>query len=276
MPVQDLAYLDGQVGQVAAVQAHAVSAGIVVVDAALLEGADGVEDAAFKGIVSVDQQDEVLSPMGTDVVQEGLVLAFDGTAVGGDEAMGHGAGGGHAVHDPRKDVGGAGTAGDDGGFGAVSGGPGTMGAAGTELAYRPLRGPADPGSLGGHGHLVVHDAQHGRFQNLRFDKRGFHRNDGLVGEDDFAFAHGIEIPRKLHAGEVFPEFAVGFARQELLIEALRLGAQSRYHFDDFLRAADHRPVVVFRSFAVKEVEDGGLSCPSGLVKRLSHGVLVLV
>ena len=194
----------------------------------------------------------------------------------GVEDLGPDAGGGHAVHHSRKDVGGAGTAGDDGGFGTLSGGPGTMGAAGTELAYRPLRGPADPGSLGGHGHLVVHDAQHGRFQDLCFDERGFYRNDGLVGEDDFAFAHGIEISREFHAGQIGPEFAVGFARQEFLIETFRLGAQTGDHLDDLFRAADNRPVVVFRGFAVKEVEDGRLLCPSRFVKRLSHRILVLV
>ena len=214
--------------------------------------------------------------MGADVIQEGPVFAFDGTAVGGNETVGHGAGGGHAVHNAREDVGGAGAARNDGSLGAVGGRPGPVGTAGTELAYRPLRGPADAGGLGGHGHLVVHDAQHGRFQDLCFDERGFYRNDGLVGEDDFAFAHGIEISREFHAGQIGPEFAVGFARQEFLIETFRLGAQTGDHLDDLFRAADNRPVVVLRGFAVKEVEDGRLLCPSRFVKRLSHCILVLV
>ena len=45
--VKDPADFDGEVGEVAAVEAHAVAVGIFIVNAALLEGTDGVEDSAF-------------------------------------------------------------------------------------------------------------------------------------------------------------------------------------------------------------------------------------
>ena len=87
--VQDLPHFDGQVGQVAAVQADAVAARIVVVDPVLPEGPDGVEDAAFEGVVGVDQENQILAHVRLDVVPERMVLALDRASVGGDETVGH-------------------------------------------------------------------------------------------------------------------------------------------------------------------------------------------
>ena len=95
--VKDSADFDGEVGEVAAVETHTVAVGIFIVNAALLEGTDGVEDSAFEGVVGVDEEDEVFSLVGANVVHEGFVLAFDRAAVGGDEAVGHRAGGRDSV-----------------------------------------------------------------------------------------------------------------------------------------------------------------------------------
>ena len=127
--VKDSADFDGEVGEVAAVEAHAVAVGIFIIDAALLEGTDGVEDSAFEGVVGVDEEDEVLAPVGIDVVHEGFVLAFDRASVGGDEAMGHRAGGRDSVQHSGEDVGGAGAACDDRRLGSVGGRPRSVSAA---------------------------------------------------------------------------------------------------------------------------------------------------
>lgn len=144
MIVKDPADFDGEVGEVAAVESHAVAVGIFIVDAAFLEGADGVEDSAFEGVVGVDQEDQVLAMMGVDVVFEGLVLAFDRAAVGGDEAVGHRACGRDSVKDSGEDVGGAGAAGDDGRLGSVGGSPRAVRPSGSEFADRAVGGAADP------------------------------------------------------------------------------------------------------------------------------------
>ena len=52
--VKDSADFDGEVGEVAAVEAHAVTEWIFIVYSALLEGAYRVEDSAFEGVVGVD------------------------------------------------------------------------------------------------------------------------------------------------------------------------------------------------------------------------------
>ena len=97
MVVKDPADFDGEVGEVAAVKAHAVAVGIFIVDAALIEGTYRVKNAAFKGVVGVDEQDKVLASVGVDVVNECFVFAFDRAAVGRDETVGHRAGGRHSV-----------------------------------------------------------------------------------------------------------------------------------------------------------------------------------
>ena len=81
MGVEDFADFLGKVGKVSAVQADAVSVRVGIIDAALLEGTDGVEDTALEGVLSVYQEDQVFSHVGLDVVHEGLMLTFHGTAV---------------------------------------------------------------------------------------------------------------------------------------------------------------------------------------------------
>ncbi len=125
--VKDFTDFDGEVGEVSAVEAHAVAVGIFIVDAAFLEGTDGVEDSAFEGVVGVYEEDEVLAPVGADVVHECFVLAFDSAAVGGDETVGHRAGGRDSVQHSGENVGRAGAARDDGGFGSVDSRPWSVG-----------------------------------------------------------------------------------------------------------------------------------------------------
>ena len=70
-----------KVGEVSAVQPHAVSVWIAVVDPVIPEGPDGIENAAVEGVVGVDQENQVLSPVGVDVVVECPVLSLHGAAV---------------------------------------------------------------------------------------------------------------------------------------------------------------------------------------------------
>ena len=92
MLVQDAPYLLGKVCKVSAVKADAVTGGVGIIDAVFLEGADGVLDAAAEGIIGIYKEYQVLSPVGTDIVTECLVLPFHGAAVGSDETVGHCAG----------------------------------------------------------------------------------------------------------------------------------------------------------------------------------------
>ena len=151
-----------------------------------------------------------------------------------------------------------------------------MGAAGAELRDGFVRGAAHARSLGGHGHLVVHDAQHGRFQHLRLHQRCHNGDDGLVGEDNLPFPHGIDITGKAHGGEVLAKLLILFSRKEFGIKVLLFRAQRSYHFQHFFRAAHHGPVVILRRFAVKKVEDSYLLLLPAVQIGLSHGILVLV
>ena len=127
--VEDPADFLREIGEVTAVEPDAVAVGIAVVDAVLLEGADGVQHAAAEGVIRVDEEDEILTPVRLDIVAESLVLAFYAAAVGGDKAVGHRTGGRNAVERAGNNVGRAGAAGDDGGFCAVYGCPRTVGPA---------------------------------------------------------------------------------------------------------------------------------------------------
>ena len=89
--VQNLAHLDGKVGEVSAVEAYSVPARIAVVDAAFSERTDGIQNSAPESVVSVDEKNKVFSHVGVDVIHECLVFALDGAAVGCDEAMRHSA-----------------------------------------------------------------------------------------------------------------------------------------------------------------------------------------
>ena len=90
--IQDAAHFLREVRQVSAVQTDAVTGGITVVNAVFLEGTDGVLDAAAQGVIRIDQQDDIFSPVCVDVVRKCLMLTFYGAAIGSDEAVRHGAG----------------------------------------------------------------------------------------------------------------------------------------------------------------------------------------
>ena len=77
-------------------------------------------------------------------------------------------------------------------------------------------------------------------------------------------------------GQILAEFAVFFARQELLEERDVFAAQSGNHLHRLARSADHRPVVVVRSLAEEEVEDGNLVLHSVVVEGLAHRILIFV
>ena len=81
MRVEDFPDLGRKVGEVAAVQTYAVSVRIIIVNTVLLERPDGIEYAAPEGVVGVDEENQVLAPVGVDVVAESLVLAFDRASV---------------------------------------------------------------------------------------------------------------------------------------------------------------------------------------------------
>ena len=147
---------------------------------------------------------------------------------------------------------------------------------GTELRHRLVRGAGHAGGFRRDGHLVVQDAQHRGFQDLRFDHGRDDGDDGLRGEGDLAFAHAVHRAGELHGAQILAELLVVVPGEELLIEFLRLGAQLLDHLDDFLRAAHDGPVVVLRSLPVKQVEGGDFLVLSAFQVRLAHRVLVLV
>ncbi len=123
---------------------------------------------------------------------------------------------------------------------------------------------------------MVHYAEEGSLQDLRFDQRGLHRDDRLVRESDLAFAHRIDIACELQRGEVLAEFGIFITGEELLVE-FRFGlAKVPDAFDGFLDAADHSPVVVLRGFPVEHVEDCDDILSAGFVEGFAHRVLVLV
>lgn len=123
---------------------------------------------------------------------------------------------------------------------------------------------------------MVHYAEEGSLQNLRFDQRGLHRDDRLVRERYLAFAHRIDIAGELQRGEVLAEFGIFIARKELLVE-IRFGlAKVLDAFYGFLDAAHDSPVVVLRGFPIEHVEDCDGILPAGFVEGFAHRVLVLV
>jgi len=166
----------------------------------------------------------------------------------------HGPRGWYAVYDAGEDVGGTGAACDYRRLGSIYGSPRSMRPSGTEFTDRMGGGAAYSGCLGGHCHLVVHDAEHRCLQNLGLDERCFHDDYRFVRKGDFAFSHRVDIAGELHAGKVMPELRVLISRKEFLIELLRHGTEVFYHFHHFIGSADYSPVVVFRRFPVKQVE----------------------
>ena len=214
--------------------------------------------------------------MGPDVVAEGVVLTLDAAAVGGDETVGHGACRRHSVLDAREYVRGGGAAGYDGRLGAIYRSPGTVCPPGAEFAYRTVGRPAYPGRLGRDRHLVVHYAEHWGFQDLSLDKGGLHRDYRLVREDYLSLPHDIYVSGEFHLAEIVAELAVLISREELPEELLVRLAEVAHHLYHFLSAADHGPVIVFRSFPVEQVENRLFIFPSRFVEGFSHRVLVLV
>ena len=151
-----------------------------------------------------------------------------------------------------------------------------MGTSGTEFADRTVGRPAHSRSLGGHGHLVVHDAEQRGFEHLGLDKRSLDNHDRLVREGYLTFTHRVHVAGESHQGEVVAEPGIFLARKEFLVESRLLVPQVPDAFDDLLGAAHHCPVVVLRSFAVEKVEDSHGVLSSGLEEGFSHRVLVLV
>ena len=89
MGVEDLPYLLGEVGEVTAVEPDSVARSITVVDTALLERPDGIEHSAFKCVVGIYKEDEVLPPVGVAVIHESTMFPFHGASVRGNETMCH-------------------------------------------------------------------------------------------------------------------------------------------------------------------------------------------
>ena len=81
MGIENLADLDRQVGKVSAVQPHSVAVRIAVVDPAFPECPYRVEHSALESVVGINQENQVLSPVGIDVVVECPVLSLHGAAV---------------------------------------------------------------------------------------------------------------------------------------------------------------------------------------------------
>ena len=256
--VEDFPYFHRQVGEVSAVEPYAISVWVVVVYSVFLKGPYGVKKSAFKGVVGVYQEYEVLAQVGFNVCVESLVLSLNRASERAYETMSHSSGASAAEDVSGKDVRRAGTSGDYGSLGPIDCGPRTVCPSRTEFADRLVRGTAHSGCLGGHCHLVVHYAEHRGFEYLSLDKRSFHYDYRLVRKHYLAFAHSVEITRKTHGAQVFTKFCVFFARQELLEEFRFLSSEALDHLDYLVHAADYSPVVILRGLAVKQVEDSRL------------------
>jgi len=131
-----------------------------------------------------------------------------------------------------------------------------MGPPGTEFTHGLGRAAGNTGCFGGNCHLVVHDAQHGGFQDLGLKQWGNHCYKGLAGECYLSFFHSVHIPGKTHRCEHPAEVCIVFTGKEFSEKRFRLCPKSFNHFQDLIDTAYHSPVVVIGCCTVKHIEYG--------------------
>ena len=198
--VQQLPGLLGQVGDVPGVQADAAF-GDAPGAQDLVEGPDGVGDAAFQGVVGVHQQHGV-GGVDLAVGPEGLILGVEHL----DPGVGHGPGGGDAVELVADGAGRAVDAADIGRPCAHHRAVHPLGPAGAELQNGAALGGADhPVGLGGDEGLVVDRQQGVGLDELGLGGGGADGDQRLPGEDRGALGDRPDVAGELEVPEVVQE-----------------------------------------------------------------------
>ena len=177
--VQDFANLARELDKIAAVQPHAPHR--------LAQRGGGA--CAFQSVIGVDQirrcvTKQILKPL------ERLGLRSKGLHPRMRGRPKHG----NAIAESGLRVAGADAAADVGCTSGENARFRRMRAAGAKIHYRTAAGHLhDPRSFGGHQRLKADGGKQVCFGDLRFHQRRAHRQEGFVGEDGRAFAHGEDV-----------------------------------------------------------------------------------
>ena len=191
--------------------------------------------------------------------------------------MGHSAGSGNSEIPGRHDAGGGPAAADIRRTGAEIGGIITLRTAGAELHDgTTFRRAADAVGLGGDEALVVEGDQQQRLQQLAFDGRALHRDDGLVGEDGYPLLNGPDVAVQLKMGQVIEELLVEHSGGAQIVDVFLGKAEVVHRVHELLQAGHDGVTAVIGDVAEKHIKDSDLVLVALVQVARRHGQLVKI
>ncbi len=185
------------------------------------EDADGVWNAAFHGVVGVDEQ-HALFRIEPGEGAEGVALVVETH----HPAVRVRARDRHAVDLAGEHVGTRGAAPDVGGAGAAQRAVGTVGPAQSELHHRvPRGGQANAGGLGRNEGRVVEQIQQRALEHLGLEDAALNLHDGLVRKDDGALGHRAHAEARPVVAQVVEKLLVKSVERAQVVDIICREAQ---------------------------------------------------
>ena len=269
--VQHLARLDGQVRNVARVQADTLGAHAHGRQH-LVGHADGVGHARLEHIIGIDQEDAVVR-VDLGVGLERLVLRVKHLHPG----VRHGAARRDLVVAVGQHAGRALAAADVGCARAVDRTVVALCTARTELEHGPALGrTGDAAGLGSDQGLVVDGQKDHRLDKLRLHHRPGNRHDRLTREDGRALGHRPHVALELEMGQVVQKLLVKTAAAAQVIDVLLCKVQVLKIMYELLHARHHGIAAAVRHPAEKHIEIGAPVAHPFLEIAVGHGELIKV